>query len=86
MIDYRTSGLGAGGPLLLGVALVLASPTVLETAPSSPERTLVLEQERDGTLVYLVPVTGTIELGLSPFIERSLGEARRCVGDHRCCA
>jgi membrane-bound serine protease (ClpP class) len=29
----------------------------------------------DGTVVYRVPVTGVIELGLAPFIERSLAEA-----------
>lgn len=28
------------------------------------------------TVVYVIPVTGTIELGLAPFIERSLDEAR----------
>jgi membrane-bound serine protease (ClpP class) len=74
MTNYRASGLSAAGVLLLGTALMLASPSVLETAPSSAGRAL-LDQERDATLVYLVPVTGTIELGLSPFIERSLQEA-----------
>jgi len=30
---------------------------------------------QDGPVVYRVPVTGTIELGLAPFVERSLREA-----------
>jgi membrane-bound serine protease (ClpP class) len=34
-----------------------------------------VEPARDG-VVYRVPVTGVIELGLAPFIERSLAEAR----------
>src|SRR5688500_12988134 len=31
--------------------------------------------QSSGTVVYRVPVTGVIELGLAPFIERSLAEA-----------
>src|SRR5690606_3267751 len=35
-----------------------------------------LGAQEGGAPVYRVPVTGTVELGLAPFIERSLDEAR----------
>lgn len=45
------------------------------TATAAGAGTLT-EQDVRGGAVYRVPVTGTIELGLAPFVERSLAEAQ----------
>lgn len=50
----------------IAVAGLLAATTAF--APSAPA-------QEDGGEVYRVPVTGVIELGLAPFVERSLQEA-----------
>lgn len=49
-------------PLLFG-----ASPAIAQAPPATETRE---------ALVYRIPVTGVIEMGLAPFIERSLREAR----------
>jgi membrane-bound serine protease (ClpP class) len=61
------------GSLIRGAAggLGLTALLALTAACSSPAA-----QPVDDGLVYRVPVTGVIELGLAPFIERSLAEAR----------
>jgi membrane-bound serine protease (ClpP class) len=52
-------------------AISLVALFALTAACSSP-----VAQSVDDGLVYRVPVSGVIELGLAPFIERSLSEAR----------
>ncbi|MBI4540058.1 MAG: nodulation protein NfeD [Gemmatimonadetes bacterium] len=52
------------------VALVLSLPLLAGAAP-------VPQSQGAGATVYRVPVTGEIELGLAPFVERSLREAER---------
>jgi membrane-bound serine protease (ClpP class) len=59
----RSRGIAGAGALL--VALVVASGCASETAAPAGD-----------AVVYRVPVQGVIELGLAPFIERSLAEAR----------
>jgi membrane-bound serine protease (ClpP class) len=63
---------GRVGVQWLPRAVLLAATTLLVAACADRETVAPAE----GTLVYRVPVTGTIELGLAPFIERSLAEAR----------
>jgi membrane-bound serine protease (ClpP class) len=46
----------------------LVSAQSLESPPASPPAS-------DGTAVYRVPVTGVVEMGLAPFISRSIREA-----------
>ncbi|NIP83496.1 MAG: hypothetical protein GWM90_31420, partial [Gemmatimonadetes bacterium] len=62
----RTRGRGSGPArvALVGIIVMVAGCAGTETAAPEPE-----------SAVYRVPVTGTIELGLAPFIERSLAEA-----------
>jgi membrane-bound serine protease (ClpP class) len=52
------------------VALVLAAPLLMMGDPSAPGAA----QADDGP-VYIVGVTGTIDLGLAPYLERVLGDA-----------
>lgn len=57
--------------LLLGAGGVLAQATAEAPVEApAPEAT-----QRTGALVYRVPVTGVIEMGLAPFVERSLRDA-----------
>ena len=61
-----TRALARRGTSTLAVALAAAGLTGAAVPAGA---------QSDGGLVYRVPVTGTIELGLAPFIERSLAEA-----------
>lgn len=65
-----------GGPAV-GSAVLLAAAVALVVGagfpPGSPES--VQGQETGARRVFLVPVHGTIELGLAPFVERALEEA-----------
>lgn len=58
--------LAAGAALVLSV---LAGLTWIALRPSTSDAS------EPGAVVYRVPVQGTIELGLAPFISRSIGEA-----------
>jgi membrane-bound serine protease (ClpP class) len=60
--DTRAQGIGA-----LALALAAVSGLVACTQDTAVPV--------DDAVVYRIPVTGVIELGLAPFIERSLGEA-----------
>jgi membrane-bound serine protease (ClpP class) len=66
MMNERRAGLrsAAGVSVLAGLLVLWAGCADRAVEPA-----------RDG-VVYRVPVTGVIELGLAPFIERSLAEAR----------
>src|SRR5690606_29921434 len=67
MASNRTlTRLAAGAALVLSV---LAGVTWIALRPS------VQETPEQGAVVYRIPVQGVIELGLSPFISRSIGEA-----------
>lgn len=67
MASNRTlTRLAAGAALVLSV---LAGVTWIALRPS------VQEAPEQGAVVYRIPVQGVIELGLSPFISRSIGEA-----------
>ena len=59
----RAMALVPSRAVVLAVVLAAAPLLVAQQAPSL------------GTTVYRVPVTGVIELGLAPFIERALREA-----------
>jgi membrane-bound serine protease (ClpP class) len=68
-----------GRRLLLAVlASVLAGPLLLyaqqEIAPAPAE--VAVEPQAGDAVVYRIPLTGIVEMGLAPFIERSLAEAR----------
>ena len=65
------------GAISLGRVVRLAAFTSLAAAALGAffERALPAQQGGAGPAVYRVPVTGVIELGLAPFIERSLEEA-----------
>lgn len=59
--------------ILLRVILVVLVPLVVVGAPSNGAA-----QDVDGAgPVYVVQVTGTIDLGLAPYLDRVLGEAER---------
>lgn len=58
--------------LLVGVFVLLAGGKALAQAPQTGAPA---ETQAEQALVYRIPVTGVIEMGLAPFIERSLREA-----------
>ena len=60
-----------GGAALLGAGVTLALYGCGADVTSSS----------DGALVYRVPVNGVVELGLAPFIERSIAEAEAAGAD-----
>jgi membrane-bound serine protease (ClpP class) len=62
------------GRALAGGAMMslLLFPLALAAQEPAPEPAAT----RDGGIVYRIPVTGIVEMGLAPFIERSLSEAR----------
>jgi membrane-bound serine protease (ClpP class) len=66
MMNERRVGLRSAASMVLVAALLVVWGGCADRA---------VEPVRDG-VVYRVPVTGVIELGLAPFIERSLAEAR----------
>jgi membrane-bound serine protease (ClpP class) len=66
MMNERRVGLRSTASMVLVAALLVVWGGCADRA---------VEPMRDG-VVYRVPVTGVIELGLAPFIERSLAEAR----------
>lgn len=61
-----------GGAALLGAGVVLA---LFGCGPDGDSN------GTDGPLVYRVPVNGVVELGLAPFIERSIAEAEAAGAD-----
>jgi membrane-bound serine protease (ClpP class) len=70
--------------LLLAAAVPLwaQAPTVQEPAPAAPQTAPAVEPPAatpaaEGALVYRIPFTGVVEMGLAPFVERSLREARK---------
>jgi membrane-bound serine protease (ClpP class) len=65
MNSIRTRQLGKRGAGVVVAAMALSAACASQTAQPASE-----------TTVYRVPVTGVIELGLAPFVERSLAEAR----------
>jgi membrane-bound serine protease (ClpP class) len=66
MMNERRVGLRSTASMVIMAALLVVWGGCADRA---------VEPVRDG-VVYRVPVTGIIELGLAPFIERSLAEAR----------
>ena len=71
----RRSKIGAGGSYLRSVRRVAA--TALVATVCFPVVPLLAVQDADvaSGSVYRVPITGVIELGLAPFVERSIDEA-----------
>ena len=67
----------SGGVLHRDRSMRLAAGAFVAIAVAglSPHAAAVLEQQGSGA-VYRVPIVGVIELGLAPFVERSLEEAR----------
>jgi membrane-bound serine protease (ClpP class) len=65
MNSVRTWQLGKRGAGAVVAAMALSAACASQTVQPANE-----------TTVYRVPVTGVIELGLAPFVERSLAEAR----------
>lgn len=61
--------------LLLGGAAWLAAQAPATPAPAAPAAPAAAPAA-PGAVVYRIPVTGIVEMGLAPFIERSLREAR----------
>jgi membrane-bound serine protease (ClpP class) len=62
--------------LPLALLLLFAAPLTAQ-APAVQEAPRVTQaQDAAGGLVYRIPFTGVVEMGLAPFIERSLREAR----------
>jgi membrane-bound serine protease (ClpP class) len=62
--------------LPLALLLLFAAPLTAQ-APAVQEAPQVTQaQDAAGGLVYRIPFTGVVEMGLAPFIERSLREAR----------
>jgi membrane-bound ClpP family serine protease len=61
----------------VGAAVFLAGTLLSAQAPGEPDAPAApaTSGERDGAVVYRVPVTGTVEMGLAPFIARSIREA-----------
>lgn len=87
----RANSVGSGRRALLAVALAscvaflgatpwsASVPAAASQEPATEVERDSPEQERPGAdgVVYRLPVTGVIELGLAPFIERGLREAER---------
>ncbi|MEJ2187021.1 MAG: NfeD family protein [Gemmatimonadota bacterium] len=67
----RVNGRRGGGSILALLAL-----SVVAAAAGCARQRAVRVDTGDGP-VYRIPVTGTIELGLAPFVERSLREAEQ---------
>jgi membrane-bound serine protease (ClpP class) len=70
-LALRSHPVGAVGAAVFLAGTLLSAQALESPAPAVP----ATSGERDGAVVYRVPVTGTVEMGLAPFISRSIREA-----------